>query len=113
MKRHPPLLLIAIVVIYLLLEIALLVTQPELAKAVRLSIAGVLGFFMLRGNSVAIFIWAALSVLTAMYGIAWFFRTIDTNPQTALVSGLFAALALVQALYLVLSRSVRAHIASA
>jgi hypothetical protein len=68
MKRRPPLLLVTIVALYLLLEVVLLVTQPEPAKAVRLLIAGVLGFFMLRGSSVAIFIWAALSVLAAIYG---------------------------------------------
>ena len=96
MKRRPPLLLIAIIALYLLLEIALLVTQPEHAKAVRLLVAGVIGFFMLRGSSLAIFIWASLSVLTAIYGIAWIFKTIHTNPQTAVVSGLFAVLALVQ-----------------
>jgi hypothetical protein len=113
MKKRPPLLLIAIVALYLLLETTLLVTQPEPAKAVRLLAAGVVGFFMLRGSSVAIFIWAALSVLTAIYGIAWVFKTIHTNPHTAIFSGLFAALALVQALYLMLSRSVRAHMAPA
>ncbi len=113
MKKHPPLLLVAIVVLYLLLEIALLISQPEPAKAVRLAIAIVLGFFMLRGSSVAIFIWASLSVIAAIYGFAWAFRTGHTNPQTAIVSGLFGVLALAQALYLMLSKSIRAHTASA
>ncbi len=113
MKRRPPLLLVAIVVLYLLLEIALLVTQPEPAKAVRLLIAATLGFFVLRGSSVAIFIWAALSVLAAIYGIAWMFKTAHTNPHTAIASGFFGTLALAQALYLVLSKAVRAHVASA
>jgi hypothetical protein len=113
MKSRPPLLLVAVVVIYLLLEVVLLVSQPEPAKLVRLIIAAALGFFMLRGSSVAIFIWAALSVLTAIYGFAWAFKVSQTNPTTAVVSGFFGALALAQALYLLLSRSVRAHMASA
>jgi hypothetical protein len=113
MKRRSPLLLVAIVALYLLLEIVLLVTQPEPAKVFRLLIAGVLGFFMLRGSSVAIFIWVALSVLAAIYGFVWVFKTIHTNSLTAIASGLFATLALAQALYLMLSRSVRAHVASA
>ena len=113
MKKRPPLLLVVIVSLYLLLEVALLVTGPEPAKAVRLLIASVLGLFMIRGSSVAIFIWAALSVLAAIYGFAWAFKTSQTNPQTAILSALFGALALAQALYLALSRSVRAHVASA
>jgi hypothetical protein len=113
MNKRPPALLIAIVGLYLLLEIVLLIAHPETAKAVRLFIAALLGFFMLRGSSVAIFIWASLSALAAIYGFVWMFRVGHANPQAAVIPCLFSALSLAQALYLLLSRSIRAHVASA
>lgn len=113
MKSRPPLLLIAIVGLYLLLEIALLISQPAAAKAVRLCIAAVLGLFMLRGSSVAVFIWTALATIAAIYAFAWTFKVSQTNPTSAAVTGALGVLCLAQALYLVLSKSVRAHVASA
>jgi hypothetical protein len=113
MKRRPPFLLVVLVVAYLCLEISLLVVRPEPSNAARLLASTLLGFFVLRGSSVAIYVWAALSVLTSIYGIAWAFKTSQTNPQTAIISCLFRVLALAQALYLMLSRSVRAYVARA
>lgn len=108
MKCRPPLLLIVIVTLYLILEITLLITGPEPVKFVRVGIAAVLGFFMLRGSSVAIFIWAGTSVLAAIYGFTWTFKVWQTNPQTAAISFAFGGLLLAQAVYLMFNRSVRA-----
>ena len=108
MKSRPPLLLVGIVTLYMILEIALFLTGPELVKFVRVGIAAALGFFMLRGSSVAIFIWAGTSVLAAIYGFTWAFKVWQTNPQTAAMSFAFGGLALVQAVYLMFNRTVRA-----
>ena len=82
-------------------------------QVIRLAVATALGFFMLRGSSTAVFIWAALSVIATIYGFAWALKVSQTNPTSAVVSGTFGALALAQAMYLVLSRSMRAHMGSA
>jgi len=113
MKKRPPLLLMLIVGFYLLLEAAFLVSHPEPAKAIRLLIAAAIGFFMLRGNSVAIFIWASLSFLAAAYGFAVAFKASQTNLPTAVIGVASGTVALSQALYLVLSRSVRTYVAKA
>jgi|JI10StandDraft_1071094.scaffolds.fasta_scaffold346131_2 hypothetical protein len=112
MKARPPLPLIAIVTAYLALEVALVVYQPELAKVVRLIISAALGFFMLRGSSTAIFIWVALSAIAAIYAFVWTFKFSQKNPEFALVFGFIGILVLSQAMYLIFSKSVRAHIAS-
>lgn len=68
---------------------------------------------MLRGSAAAVFIWAALSVIAAIYGFAWAFKVSQTNHASAIASGAFGAIALAQAMYLVLSRAMRAHVAAA
>jgi hypothetical protein len=68
---------------------------------------------MLRGSSVAILIWVCLSILAAIYGFAIALKTSQTSLLTAIVGGTSGAVALAQALYLVLSRSVRAYVAKA
>jgi hypothetical protein len=113
MKKRPPLLLILIVGSYLLLELVTLIGHPDAPTSVRFVLAAILGFFMIRGSAAAIFIWAALCVIAAIYGMAWAFQSSQTDTKTAVYAFILGAIALAEALYLIVSRPMRAYIKKA
>ena len=110
MKNRPPIVLVVIVGLYLIVETIYLILDPEPAKVVRLVLAALIGAFMIRGNYIAIFIWASLCTIAALIGFAAAFKAAQVNPQLAVVPGLFALSALAQALYLFLAPSIRAYV---
>ncbi|RYG97874.1 MAG: hypothetical protein EON58_08675 [Alphaproteobacteria bacterium] len=110
MKNRPPIVLVAIVSLYLVVEMIYLIMDPEPAKVVRLVLAALIGVFMIRGSYIAIFIWAALCIIAALIGFAAAFKAAQVDPQLAVVPGLFALAALAQGLYLLLAPSITAYV---
>ena len=107
MKRMPPFLLSAPCIAYVLYELSLLVAQPTATIAVRLTLALVLFYFVLRGSRGAGILWGTLCLvggLMAMYG-AIAFPTVRGNGAEWLA--FFGVILLANAAYLYFSPAVR------
>lgn len=108
----PPLTLIAIAVVYLSSEIALLLLGGKLSGLVRMAIYAVVFYFVFLRSRNASKIWIFVSVLSGIATAIASATNFEARPVGALLLALYAVFFFLSAAYMAFSPAMRAYLAA-